>query len=324
MYAMMVHRLDGPDALERVSVDPREPGEGEVRVATRAIGCNFFDLLITRGKYQKKPELPFAPGGEAAGVVDAVGPGVEGLAPGDRVLALLEYGAYATHFLAPAERVLPIPDAMGFDEAAALGVVYQTSHVALVHRANLRAGETLLVHAAAGGVGLAALQIGAARGAKVIGTAGSDEKLALARAHGASHAFTYRDDRWLDEVLALTDGRGADVVYDPVGGDAFDLSTRGIAFGGRILVIGFASGRIPEMRMNRVLLKNISLVGLHWGEYFRHDPQVIRDAHLDLCRMWARGEVRPLVSETYPLEEAVAALAALAGRRTTGKVVLHP
>ncbi|MAQ13463.1 MAG: zinc-binding dehydrogenase [Sandaracinus sp.] len=324
VYRMQVSELGGPAALEARPFEPGEPGPHEVRLRTEAIGCNFFDLLITRGKYQLKPELPFAPGGEAAGVVEAVGAEVEHVAVGDRALALVPFGAYATHLVAPAERVFRLPAETPFEVAAAMGVVYQTSYVGLVTRGRLRAGETVLVHAAAGGVGLAAVQIAKALGATVIGTAGSEPKLQLVRDEGADHAFSYRDDSWMPKVRELTGGRGVDVVYDPVGGDAFDLSTKILAWEARLLVVGFASGRIPEMAANRIMLKNVDIVGVHWGPYFEHRPQVCRDAQDALNELWRAGAVRPLVSETHPLRDAPAALARLQARQTIGKLVLTP
>ncbi|MEM8609912.1 MAG: NADPH:quinone oxidoreductase family protein [Myxococcota bacterium] len=324
MYRMIVRRLDGLDALEVEESDRPEVGAGEVGIEARAIGCNFFDTLITQGKYQIKPELPFSPGAEVSGVVYAVGEGVTEVAPGHRVNALLPYGAFASDVVAPADRVFPIPDAVSFEDAAATGLVYQTSHLALVHRANLQAGETLLVHAAAGGVGLAAVQIGAALGARVIGTAGTPEKLSLIREHGADVALNYRDEDWVALVKEHTGGRGADVVYDPVGGDTFDLSTKCIAFEGRILIVGFASGRIPTAAMNRVMVKNFSLVGIHWGLYFDKNPAVLHASQRALSELQAEAKIKPVVSRTFPLREAAAALAALADRRTTGKIVLIP
>ena len=238
--------------------------------------------------------------------------------------ALLAYGGFASTVAAPLERVFAMPPRMTFEEAAALGIVYQTSYVGLVHRANLRAGETLLVHAAAGGVGLAAVQIGAALGARVIGTAGSSDKLELVKQSGAEVAINYRDEDWVERVKELTDGRGADVIYDPVGGDTFDLSTKCIAFEGRILIIGFASGRIPSAKMNRVLVKNFSLVGLHWGLYFEKNTQVLHDAQDAILGLYADGKIAPVVSATYPLQDAKVALDALGARKTKGKVVLIP
>jgi NADPH2:quinone reductase len=271
-----------------------------------------------------KPDLPFAPGAEVAGTLSELGDGVKGFSVGDRVTALLAYGGFASRVIAPPERVFPMPEGMSFEDAAALGLVYQTSYVALVPRAQLQAGETLLVHAAAGGVGLAAVQIGVALGARVIGTAGSEDKLELVKQSGADAVINYREEDFVERVLELTGGRGADVIYDPVGGDTFDGSMKCIAFNGRLLVVGFASGTIPSAKMNRVLLKNISLVGLHWGLYFDKDPAVIRDAQRAIFDLHARGKISPVISATYPLSDAAAALDALGTRQTTGKVVLVP
>ena len=319
-----MRELGGPPALEIEELESLSVGPGEVGIDVKAVGCNFFDILITQGKYQVRPELPFAPGAEVAGVVTDVGEGVDRFSRGDRVSALLAYGGYASAVSAPVDRVFPMPSEMSFEDAAAAGLVYQTSHIALVHRANLRAGETLLVHAAAGGVGLAAVQIGAALGARVIGTAGTKDKLELVAQNGADFVVNYREEDWAARVKELTDGRGADLIYDPVGGDTFDASTKCIAFEGRILIVGFASGRIPTATMNRVLLKNFSLVGIHWGLYFDKDPTVLHESQLALSRMYAEGKIRPVVSETHPLKDAVSALAALGARKTTGKIVLVP
>ncbi len=322
-YRMIVRTLDGPTALERETFTLPTPTGDQVCIAVRAIGCNFFDALITAGRYQRKPALPFAPGAELAGEVIAAGP-ESSIGVGTRVLAMVDYGAYASHVCVPASRVYPIPDSMPFDEAAAMGIVYQTSYFGLVHRAQMKAGDWVLVHAAAGGVGLAAVQIAKALGGRVIGTAGSEAKLALAKEHGADHVIGYRDPAWVDEVKALTDGRGANVIYDPVGGDAFDLSTKCIAFEGRLVVIGFASGRIPSLAMNRVLLKNIAVTGLHWGAYYDHDRALLRETHQALCTMYGKGQIRPLVTRTAPLEDAAKVLDDLVARRTTGKLILHP
>lgn len=321
---MVVRELGGSGSLEREELGEVRAEPGQLVIDVKAIGCNFFDILITEGKYQVRPELPFSPGAEVAGTVLEVGPGVEGFSVGDRVSALLEFGGFASIVTAPQERVFHMSAQMSFEQAAALGLVYQTSHVGLVHRANLRAGETLLVHAAAGGVGLAAVQIGVALGARVIGTAGSADKLELVRKNGADEVINYRDEDWVQQVKSLTDGRGADVIYDPVGGNTFNLSTKCIAFEGRILIIGFASGEIPSAKMNHVLVKNYSLVGLHWGLYFDRDPKVLRDAQDAISKLYEEGKISPLVSETYPLVDAKIALDALASRKTTGKVVLIP
>jgi NADPH2:quinone reductase len=321
---MVVHQLGGPGSLRREELEAVSADPGQVVIDVSATGCNFFDILITQGKYQVRPELPFSPGAEVAGTVREVGEGVERFAVGDRVSALLAYGGFASTVVAPQERVFSMPSQMTFEEAAALGVVYQTSYVGLVHRANLRQGETLLVHAAAGGVGLAAVQIGAALGARVVGTAGTPDKLDLVKQNGADVALNYRDEDWVERVKELTDGRGADVIYDPVGGDTFDLSTKCVAFEGRILIIGFASGHIPSAKMNRVLVKNFSLVGLHWGLYFEKNPQVLQDAQEAISRLYAARKIAPVVSATYPLVDAEVALAALGARKTTGKIVLIP
>ncbi len=324
MYRMVVRELGGPGALEREELESVPAVPGHVVIDVGATGCNFFDILITQGQYQVRPELPFSPGAEVAGTVREIGTGVDGFSIGDRVSALLPYGGFATTVAAPQERVFAVPAQMAVEEAAAMGIVYQTSYVGLVHRANLREGETLLVHAAAGGVGLAAVQIGVALGARVIGTAGTPDKLNLVKKNGADVVLNYRDDDWVQQVKELTDGRGADVIYDPVGGDTFDLSTKCIAFEGRLLVVGFASGRIPSAKMNRVLVKNFSLVGLHWGLYFDKDPKMLREAQDALSSLYIAGKIAPLVSTTYPLIEAHAALDALGARKTTGKVVLIP
>jgi NADPH2:quinone reductase len=324
MQAMVMKALGEPRDLELVSAPDPEPGPGEITIDVRAVGCNFFDILLCRGTYQVKPPLPFSPGAEVAGCVRAVGPGVTGFAPGERVFAMLGFGGYATVAVVRAEGAAHLPDAMPFEHAAAFGIVYQTAYFGLVHRAALERGETLLVHAAAGGVGLAAVQIGRALGARVLATAGSAAKCAVAREHGAAAAFEYGSPQWVEAVRETTGGRGADVVFDPVGGDVFDLSTKCIAFCGRLLVIGFASGRIPTIEANRILLKNIAVVGLHWGAYRAHDAALVRDTQRALFAMYERGQLRPVVSSIHPLRDAAAALDEIGSRRNVGKVVLLP
>ncbi|MBI3784222.1 MAG: NADPH:quinone oxidoreductase family protein [Deltaproteobacteria bacterium] len=324
MYAMIVRDWGEPADLQWTELADPELKRGEVAIDVKAIGCNFFDILMIQGKYQVKPPLPFAPGGEVAGVVRAVAPDVTGVRCGDRVFAMLGWGGFATIAVAPAATVVKMPDAMPFEHGAAFGIVYQTSYFALVYRAALQAGETLLVHAAAGGVGLAAVQIGRALGARVLGTAGSPEKCAIAKRHGADECFDYSTPDWVDKVKAATGGRGADVIYDPVGGDIFDLSTKCIAWCGRLLVIGFASGRIPSIQLNRVLLKNISIVGLHWGAYRQNEPEKIPQAMHALFEMYECGQVTPEVSSQYPLRQAARALAEIATRKSVGKVLLLP
>jgi NADPH2:quinone reductase len=313
-----------PRDLELVELPDPEPGPDEVAIDVRAIGCNFFDILMVQGKYQIKPPFPFAPGAEVAGTVRAASAQAAAFAPGDRVLALTGWGGFSSVALAPASGVFRMPRAMSFDDGAAFGIVYQTSYFGLVHRANLRPGETLLVHAAAGGVGLAAVQIGRALGARVLATAGSPAKREVALVNGAEAAFDYTSPDWVERVNEATAGRGADVIYDPVGGDVFDLSTKCTAFGGRLLVVGFASGRIPTIAANRILLKNISIVGLHWGAYRKHDPARVPQAMTALFGMYERGAVRPVIGSIHPLSEAALALEEIATRRSVGKVVLRP
>lgn len=322
MRAMILRSLDGPDALELAELPDPEPGPGQVAIDVEAAGCNFADTLITRGKYQIKPELPFSPGSEVAGRVRALGAGVDGLTVGQPVLAQLGFGGYASVALADARRVHAIPDDMDVEHAAGFGVAYQTSYLALVDRARLQPGETLLVQAAAGGVGLAAVQIGHALGARVIAGASAD-KLEFCREEGADELLDTRSDGWHERVKALTGGRGADVIYESVGGEVFALSTKCIAWNGRLLVIGFSSGDIPSVKLNRVMLKHIAVIGVNLGGYHQHEPERLRSAMAELLALYARG-VRPRIGRSYPLEQAPEALAALATRKTTGKVVLRP
>jgi len=324
MKAVLARAWGEPSELEYSDAPDPEPGPGEVLLDVRAVGCNFPDILIVQGKYQVKPPLPFSPGHEAAGLVRAVGAGVTRVAPGQRALAMVGWGAYAERVVAPQACVFPIPEGMSFEEAAAFGLVYQTSYSALVHRARIRPGEWLLVHAAAGGVGLSAVQIGKALGARVIATAGSEAKLEIARQAGAEALVDYRGGDWIERVMQLTGGRGADVVYDPVGGDVFDGSTRCTAFEGRLLVIGFAGGRIPSVAANRVLLKNMSVVGVHWGLYQRMGSPLVDEWMAALYAMYDRGEIKPLIYRTFALRDAAKALDAIASRESYGKVVLAP
>ena len=324
MRAMIANGWGEPTNLTLAELPDPTPGPGQITVDVRAIGCNFFDILMVQGKYQVRPPFPFSPGSEIAGVVREVGGGVTGLAPGERVFAMPGWGGYASVAVVPAASVVRMPSSMSFDEGAAFGIVYQTSYFGLVYRACVKPGEYLLVHASAGGVGLAAVQIGRALRARVLATAGSQKKLEVAKAHGAEEAYDYSQPDWVDRVKQATGGRGADVIYDPVGGDIFDLSTKCIASEGRLVVVGFASGRIPSIQANRILLKNISIVGLHWGIYRQQDPARISEAMTELFNMYERGEVRPVISSTHPLTEAAAALDEIASRRSIGKVVLHP
>lgn len=323
MRAWRVNDWCEPAQMEFADIPVPEPQAGEIRIKNRAAALNFYDILLIQGKYQVKPPRPFTPGSEVAGVVDAVGDGVTGLAVGDRVQAMASGGTYCEYSIAPAGKVFRIPDTMGFQEAASMIVIYQTSYFALTHRTQITPGEWLLVHAAAGGVGLSAMQIGHALGARVIATAGSEEKLQFCRSQGAEHALNYRDANWVDQVKQITGGKGADLIYDPVGGEVFDLSTKCIASEGRLLVIGFAGGAIPSIAVNRILLKQISVVGVYWGGYLEHHPQYMRQAQDELFKMYEAGQIRSVVSQAFPLADAVKALDELGSRRSYAKVVLE-
>src|SRR5206468_1220963 len=309
MKAVVARMWGEPAMLEYTEVFPPAPRPGQVLIDVKAIGCNFPDILIVQGKYQKKPPLPFSPGAEVAGVVRDVGAGVTQVGIGERVFALMDWGAYAEQVVVDQHHAYALPGFMTFETGAAFGLAYQTAWCGLVRRAALRRGETLLVHGAAGGAGLAAVQLAKALGARVIATAGSREKLEVARAAGADVLVNYRTEEWIERVKKETDGRGADVIYDPVGGDVFDGSTRCIAFEGRLLVIGFTSGRIAEVATNRVLLKNVSIVGVHWGLYSERDPVLVRRWMVELLKLAEAGQLKPVISRTFPLREATRALA---------------
>jgi NADPH:quinone reductase len=322
MKAWRVSQWCEPEQMTLEETLSPEPGPGEMRIKNHAAALNFYDILMIQGKYQVKPKLPFTPGSEVAGRVEAVGQGVTEFSVGDRVQAMATNGGFAEYSLAAAARTFRIPDSMSFEEAAAMIVIYQTSYFALKNRTTVKPGEWLLVHAGAGGVGLSAIQIGKALGARIIATAGSKEKLDFCLSQGAERALDYSDESWVEQVKEITEGRGADIIYDPVGGDIFDLSTKCIATEGRLLVIGFAGGRIPSVAANRILLKNISIIGVYWGGYLERHPQFMAEAQAALFAMYESGQIKPVVSATYPLTDAPAALRALAGRKTHGKVAL--
>jgi NADPH2:quinone reductase len=324
MRAWRVHELGEPEAvLQLDEIDAPAAGPGEVVVDVAAASLNFPDVLMCRGQYQVKPALPFTPGAEVSGSVTAVGDRVDPALVGRRVIAIPRFGdgGFTEQTVAPVGTVFPIPASLDDAAAAALHVTYQTGHVALHRRAQLRAGETLLVHAGAGGVGSAAIQLGRAAGARVIATAGGEEKVQVCRDLGADLVIDYRAGDFVDPVKDFTDGRGADVIYDPVGGDTYDRSTKCIAFEGRILVIGFTGGRFADARTNHVLIKNYSVVGVHWGLYNAVDPGFVHATHDALMRLHAEGAVAPLVSREIPMTEVPAALASLATRGTWGKIV---
>jgi NADPH2:quinone reductase len=324
MRAVVVDRWMKPSELVVSEAPEPVAGPGTLLVDVKAAGCNFFDILMVQGQYQVKPPFPFIPGAEVGGVVREVGEGVTGFAPGDRVFASAGIGAFAERTVVPAKGAYALPEGMSFAEGAALPIVYPTSWAGLVYRAALQPGEDLLVHAAAGGVGIAAVQIGKALGARVLATAGSPDKLEVARRAGADVLIDYRDEDFVERVKAETGGKGADVIYDSVGGDVFDRSLKCIAWAGRLLVIGFASGTIPSVKANRILLKNIAITGLHWGAHVTHDPGKISETFAALFDLHAKGQIAPVIYDTYPLEELPTALEALASRKTYGKVIVEP
>jgi NADPH2:quinone reductase len=301
--------------------DP-SPGAGEVLIEVRAAGVNFPDVLIVQGKYQFKPEPPFAPGGEVAGVVRAVGPGVERFKAGDRVLATMISGGYAELAVAKERQVLRLPEGLGDEVASAFALTYGTSYHALKDRAALKPGETLLVLGAAGGVGLAAVELGVVMGARVIAAASSDDKLAMAREHGAHETINYATEDLRARLKDLTGGKGVDVIYDPVGGDMAETALRSIAWEGRFLVVGFAAGEIPKLPLNLVLLKGCQVVGVFWGSFAEREPQR-NEANLEEMVGWYReGRIRPHIDGTYPLEQSIDALRRIAARQVRGKLVI--
>ena len=318
MRAWQVHSLGDPsDVLSLDEVEQPAPGPGQLLVRVRAAALNFPDVLMAQGLYQEKPALPYTPGVELCGEVVETGQRVIGSPSGGP-------GAFAEYALMDADSAWPVRDAMSDEQAAALYLTYHTGHVGLHRRAHLQAGEWLLVHAGAGGVGSAAIQLGKAAGAKVIATAGGARKVEVCRELGADHVVDYAAEDFVPLVKELTGGHGADVVYDPVGGDVFDRSRKCIAFEGRLLVIGFTSGRIPEVPANHALVKNYSVVGLHWGLYRKVKPSVIAEVHADLVRLFEAGRIAPLVGEVLPLDQAPQALTGLASRGTIGKIILKP
>jgi len=322
MRAVLCKEWGGPEKLVVEDVPSPQIRPGTVKLAVHAAGINFLDTLIIAGQYQVKPPLPFTPGAEAAGIVTEVGAGVSGAKVGDRVMAMTENGGYAEEAVVAADHIFPIPDKMNFVEAAGFPITYGTSHVALVYRARLQAGEWLLVLGAAGGVGVTAIEVGKAVGAKVIAAAGGAEKLKVAQQHGADHLIDYSREDLRERVKAITGGRGANVIYDPVGGDAFDASLRSVAWEGRVIIIGFASGRIPQIPANIALVKNIDIIGFYWGSYQIHKPEVPRESFKELFRWFEQGKLNPHVSERLELKDVRKGLELLKQRKATGKVVL--
>ena len=324
MKALLCTHYGTPDDLtiEDITDPVAKPGEAVVEV--KAAALNFFDTLIIAGKYQTKPAMPFSPAAEFAGVVQSVGPDVTSVKVGDRVLGYLGYGAARQRVAAPADRLVPIPDALDFDRAAGLCVTYGTTLHALKDRARLREGETLAVLGASGGVGLAAVELGKAMGARVIACASSDDKLAFAKEHGADDAINYASDDLKEALRRMTGGKGVDVIYDPVGGAYAEQALRSIAWKGRFLVVGFAAGEIPKIPLNLALLKGCDIVGVFWGSFVERDPAGHRGNTRQITDWVAAGKLSAHVQATYPLADAANALKALAARKVMGKIVLHP
>jgi NADPH2:quinone reductase len=320
MRAIRIHELEGLDALRLEDVPSPKPEAGQIRVAVHAAGVNFADTLVIKGQYQHKAPLPFSPGMEAAGDVIELGEGVTDFTVGDRVLAPMRYGAYAEEALLDAAHAVRMPDEMDYVTGAAFPIAYGTSHLALTHRTQLRAGETLLVLGASGGVGLTAVEIGKALGATVIACASSAEKLEIARSRGADHLINYAEEDLRKQVKALTGG--VDVVYDPVGGDASRAALRCLNFEGRLITLGFASGEIPQIAANYLLVKNISAIGYSFSSYRFEQPAVMRKTLEEICDWYAAGKLKPHVSFTFPLEQTRDALSALLERKSTGKVIV--
>jgi NADPH:quinone reductase len=324
MKAIRAHEWCDPQGLVMDEVERPEPGPGEVLIRVAAAALNFPDVLLIAGKYQVKPPLPFSPGMEVAGTVEKIGDGVTAFAGGERVLAQVGLGGFAEYAVAPAANVQRLPESMSDDEAAGFGLVYQTSYFGLADRGALRQGETVLVHSAAGGVGLAAVQIARALGAgRIIGTASQDDKLAVIRDNGADIAINYQSEDFVEAVKRETGGRGADVIYDPVGGEIGERSTKCIAFEGRLVIIGFTSGKFPGFAGNHILVKNYSVVGLHWGAYRQHNPAKIERAWQALFKLYEAGHLKPVIGGIYPMARVADAMNFLMSRQAIGKIVLR-
>ncbi|TKC90221.1 NADPH:quinone oxidoreductase family protein [Trinickia terrae] len=324
MRAIRCNQFGPPESLTVETLPDLQPQAGQVVIDVKAASVNFPDVLIIENKYQLKPELPFTPGAEVAGIVRAVGDGVTHLRPGMRVAAYTALGGFAEQALAPAGACVPLPDEADLAVAAALTLAYGTSHHAVVDRAALQAGETMLVLGAAGGVGLAAVEIGKALGARVIAAASSDEKLAVCAEHGSDATINYAREDLRERIKALTGGQGPDVIYDPVGGVYAEPAFRSIGWRGRYLIVGFANGEIPKLPLNLALLKGASLVGVFWGEFAKREPQRNAAAFEQMIGWMREGKLRPLVSARYALEDTPRALRDMAERRVTGKIVITP
>ncbi|MFN5511180.1 MAG: NADPH:quinone oxidoreductase family protein [Burkholderiales bacterium] len=324
MKAVLCKEWGPPESLVIEDIPARDPGPGEVRIRVRAASVNFPDVLIIQNKYQFKPERPFSPGSEAAGDVIAVGAGVTHVKPGDRVLASTGHGSFAEEVIATAAKVVKLPDGLGYDVASAFILTYGTSWHALNDRAALKAGETVLVLGAAGGVGISAIEIAKARGARVIAAASTAEKLEVCREHGADEFINYETEDLREGIKRTTGGKGPDVIYDPVGGKYAEPAFRSIAWRGRYLVVGFANGEIPRLPLNLMLLKGASVVGVFWGDYTKREPQANERDVAEMMALLTAGKLRPHISATYSLDQVPQALIDMANRRVTGKVLIVP
>ena len=325
MHAWICNNPVGVDALQWQELPTPEPLAGQARVAVKASSLNFPDILIVQNKYQFKPPLPFVPGSEFAGVVEAVGDGVTNVKPGDRVAAMAGTGGFGSHAIVAADKLMPLPEGMSFEHGAAFLMTYGTTQHALLDRGQLKAGETVLVLGAAGGVGTAAIQIAKAAGARVIAAASTDDKCARCREIGADATINYTTEKIRDALKTLTNGKGPDVVYDPVGGDLAEPVFRSIAWRGRYLVIGFAGGAIPALPLNLSLLKGASIVGVFWGDFVRREPAAFARDLQQLGQWYAEGKVRPVLDQTLRLSDLPAAYARMSSRQVVGKLVLtHP
>ncbi|MCX7201072.1 MAG: NADPH:quinone oxidoreductase family protein [Burkholderiales bacterium] len=324
MKAVLCKEWGPPESLVLEDIPAREPGPGQVRIRVRAASVNFPDVLIIQNKYQFKPERPFSPGSEAAGDVISVGEGVTHVKAGDRVLASTGHGSFAEEVIASAEKVVLLPPGLGYDVASAFMLTYGTSWHALTDRAALKAGEAVLVLGAAGGVGISAIEIAKARGARVIAAASTEEKLAVCREHGADATINYETEDLREAIKRTTDGKGPDVIYDPVGGKYAEPAFRSIAWRGRYLVVGFANGQIPALPLNLMLLKGASVVGVFWGDYTRREPQANQEDVRQMMALLTQGKLRPHISATYRLDQVPQALLDMGARKVTGKVLIVP
>ena len=322
MKAVLCKAFGPPESLAIEEIEPLQPGKGQVVIRVKACGVNFPDTLIIQGKYQLKPPFPFIPGSEVAGIIKEVGEGVDTIKVGTRVMAFIGMGGFAEEIIADAYQIIPMPHTLDFATASAFLLTYGTSHHALKDRAQLQPGETLLVLGAAGGVGLAAVEIGKVMGARVIAAASSDEKLEVCKQHGADEVINYSIEDLRDRIKQLTGGKGVNVAFDPLGGDYSEPVLRSMAWGGRFLVIGFASGDIPRIPLNLPLLKVYSIVGVFWGAFMERDPKHGRENIHELITWMNEGKLKPHVSATYPLEQVADALNDMMARKVTGKAVL--